>query len=175
MGLPLAATPEGGTSRSLQRYRRGQSLAPHARPAPFQMTRQTIHDDVTVLERVLLLDRLPPWHSNRLSRLVKAAKLHRGDTGLACALRGIDAVALHRDRERLGPLLETFELSGIAAPGERPRRLRRGHRARTRQRVRRWSHEHKLQGRTRGFALAESRLARSTATLAAAARGNSRS
>lgn len=81
--------------------------------APFQMTRQTIHDYVTVLERIFLLDRLPPWHSNRLSRLVKAAKLHMGDTGLACALLGIDAVALHKDRDRLGPLLETFVLQEL--------------------------------------------------------------
>lgn len=81
--------------------------------APFQMTRQTIHDYVTVLERIFLLDRLPPWYSNRLSRLVKAAKLHMGDTGLACALLGIDAVALHRDRDRLGPLLETFVLQEL--------------------------------------------------------------
>ncbi len=81
--------------------------------APFQMTRQTIHDYVTVLERIFLLDRLPPWYSNRLSRLVKAAKLHMGDTGLACALLGIDAVALHRDRDRLGPLVETFVLQEL--------------------------------------------------------------
>jgi hypothetical protein len=81
--------------------------------APFQMTRQTIHDYVTVLERVFLVDRLPPWHSNRLSRLVKAAKLHMGDTGLACALLGIDAVALSRERDRLGPLLETFVLQDL--------------------------------------------------------------
>ncbi len=81
--------------------------------APFQMTRQTIHDYVTVLERVFLVDRLPPWHSNRLSRLVKAAKLHMGDTGLACALLGIDAVALYGDRDRLGPLLETFVLQEL--------------------------------------------------------------
>lgn len=81
--------------------------------APFRMTRQTIHDYVTVLERVFLLDRLPPWHGNRLSRLVKAAKLHMGDTGLACALLGIDAVALSRERDRLGPLLETFVLQEL--------------------------------------------------------------
>lgn len=81
--------------------------------APFQVTRQTIHDYVTVLERVFLLDRLPPWHSNRLSRLVKAAKLHMGDTGLACALLGIDAVVLSRERDRLGPLLETFVLQEL--------------------------------------------------------------
>jgi predicted AAA+ superfamily ATPase len=81
--------------------------------APFQMSRQTIHDYVTVLERVFLVDRLLPWHSNRLSRLVKSAKLHMGDTGVACALLGIDAVALSRERDRLGPLLETFVLQEL--------------------------------------------------------------
>jgi hypothetical protein len=81
--------------------------------APFLLTRQTIHDYVAVLERVFLVDRLPPWHGNRLSRLVKAAKLHMGDTGLACALLGIDAVALYEERERFGPLLETFVLQEL--------------------------------------------------------------
>lgn len=80
---------------------------------PFQLTRQTIHDYVTLLERVFLLERLPPWHSNRLSRLVKTPKLHMGDTGLACALLGMDAPLLHRDRESLGPLLETFVLQEL--------------------------------------------------------------
>lgn len=81
--------------------------------APFQLTRQTIHDYVTVLERVFLLDRLPPWHRNRVSRLVKTAKFHMGDTGLACALLGIDAAALYEERDRLGPLLETFVLQEL--------------------------------------------------------------
>lgn len=76
--------------------------------APFQLSRPTIRDYVTLLERVFLLEALPPWHSNRLSRLVKSPKLHVGDTGLACALLGVDAAALLADRSLLGPLLETF-------------------------------------------------------------------
>lgn len=76
--------------------------------APFQLSRPTIADYVTLLERVFLLERLPPWHSNRLSRLVKTPKLHMGDTGLACALLGVDAPALAADRTLLGHLLETF-------------------------------------------------------------------
>ena len=47
-------------------------------------------------------------HSNRLNRLIKTPKLHLGDTGLACALLGLDAAALARDRATLGQLLETF-------------------------------------------------------------------
>lgn len=77
------------------------------------MTRQTIHDHVTLLERLFLLERLPPWHSNRLSRLVKTPKLHMGDTGVACALLGIDAAGLYREREILGPMLETFVLQEL--------------------------------------------------------------
>lgn len=76
--------------------------------APFQLSRPTIRDYVTLLERVFLLERLPPWHSNRLSRLVKTPKLHLGDSGLACALLGVDAASLAADRPLLGQLLETF-------------------------------------------------------------------
>jgi uncharacterized protein len=76
--------------------------------APFQLSRPTIRDYVTLLERVFLIETLPPWHSNRLSRLVKTPKLHLGDTGLACALLGLDGAALAADRPLLGQLLETF-------------------------------------------------------------------
>ncbi len=76
--------------------------------APFQVSRPTIADYVTLLERVFLLERLSPWHSNRLSRLVKTPKLHLCDSGLACALLGFDSASLAEDREALGRLLETF-------------------------------------------------------------------
>lgn len=76
--------------------------------SPFQVSRPTINDYLTLLERMFLLEQLPPWHSNRLSRLIKTPKLHMGDTGLACALLGLDAAVLTRDRAMLGQLLETF-------------------------------------------------------------------
>ena len=76
--------------------------------SPFHVSRPTIRDYVTLLERVFLIDVLPPWHSNRLSRLIKTPKLHLGDTGLACALLGLDAPALAADRTTMGALLETF-------------------------------------------------------------------
>lgn len=76
--------------------------------APFQLSRPTIGDYLTLLERVFLLVRLPPWHSNRLSRLIKTPKLHIADTGLACALLGMVPASLAADRPVLGQLLETF-------------------------------------------------------------------
>ena len=76
--------------------------------SPFQLSRPTIRDYVTLLIRIFLLEELPPWHNNRLSRLIKSPKLHLCDTGLACALLGVDAAALQADRSLLGQLLETF-------------------------------------------------------------------
>ena len=90
---------------------------------PFEVSRPTIRDYVTLLERIFLLDELPPWHSNRLKRLVKTPKLHLADSGLACALLGITATELWQDRTMLGQLLETFvygelrrQSSGIEEP-----------------------------------------------------------
>ena len=91
--------------------------------APFQVSRPTIRDYVTLLERVFLLDLLAPWHTNRLNRLIKTPKVHVGDTGVACALLGLDAADLARDRTTLGPLLETFvyqELRRQASWHDRP-------------------------------------------------------
>ncbi len=81
--------------------------------APFEVTRPTIRDYMTLLERVFLVERLPAWHSNRLTRLVKRPKLHYTDTGLAAALLGLDGPALDYDRPRFGQLLETFVLQEL--------------------------------------------------------------
>jgi predicted AAA+ superfamily ATPase len=86
--------------------------------SPFQLSRPTIRDYMTLLERVFLLDILPPWHSNRLSRLIKTPKLHMGDTGVACALMGLDAHDLTKDRTVLGPLLETFVFQEVKRQAE---------------------------------------------------------
>jgi predicted AAA+ superfamily ATPase len=75
---------------------------------PFQLSRPTIRDYLTLLVRVFLVEELPPWSSNRLSRLVKTPKVHVGDTGVAATLLGLDAAALYEDRATLGQLLETF-------------------------------------------------------------------
>jgi len=94
--------------------------------APFEVSRPTIRDYVTLLERVFLIDVIPPWHSNRISRLVKTPKVHLGDTGLACALLGVDADALWDDRPLVGQLLETFvfqELRREASARDEPLRF----------------------------------------------------
>ncbi|MDT8366448.1 MAG: ATP-binding protein [bacterium] len=76
--------------------------------APFQISRQTIREYLTLLTRIFLLDELPPWHSNRMKRLVKTPKLHMGDTGLACVLLGLNGDSLWADRALFGRVLKTF-------------------------------------------------------------------
>ena len=73
--------------------------------APFQISRQTIREYMTLLSRIFLLDELPPWHNNRMKRLVKSPKLHIGDTGLACALLGLNGDSLWADRPVFGRML----------------------------------------------------------------------
>lgn len=75
---------------------------------PFQLSRPTIRDYMTLLERVFLVESLPPWHVRQLSRLVKTPKIHMGDTGLACALLRTDTATLYKNRVLFGQLLETF-------------------------------------------------------------------
>lgn len=72
------------------------------------ITRPTIADYVALLEKAFLLERLPAWSTNRSSRLVKTPKLHIGDTGVGCALLGINALALAADRRMVGQFVETF-------------------------------------------------------------------
>jgi len=85
--------------------------------APFQVSRQTIREYVTLLSRIFLLEELPAWHNNRLSRLVKTPKLHLGDTGLACSLLGLDAEMLWSDRALFGRVLETFVFQELRKQG----------------------------------------------------------
>jgi hypothetical protein len=68
----------------------------------------TANSYLSVLERVYLLARIPPWFSNELKRLIKTPKLQFLDTGLLAAIQGLSIEALERDRDRLGPLLESF-------------------------------------------------------------------
>ncbi len=63
---------------------------------------------LALLETVFLVHRLPAWSPSLGKRLVKAAKLHLVDTGLACHLIGTDAKRLTDDRSLLGKMLETF-------------------------------------------------------------------
>lgn len=76
--------------------------------SPFSISRPTIREYLALLEQIFLIEQLQPWHSNRLSRLIKTPKMHLSDTGLACALLGVNSTSLWQDKALLGQLLETF-------------------------------------------------------------------
>ncbi len=80
----------------------------------FELSRPTIHNYLTLIERLFLVEFLPPWFSNRVKRLIKTPKLHFGDTGLACSLLRCSAAELDDQRELLGQMLETFVFGEVA-------------------------------------------------------------
>lgn len=63
---------------------------------------------VGILEQMHVLSRVEAWSGNHPSRLVKTSKLQFVDSGLLAATCDLDAASLARDRQRFGPLLETF-------------------------------------------------------------------
>jgi uncharacterized protein len=68
----------------------------------------TLQRYVTLLEHVFLVVRLPSWHTNIGTRLVKAPKLHLVDSGLAAHALAATPERMGRDRTLLGSLLESF-------------------------------------------------------------------
>ncbi|MGM0906973.1 MAG: ATP-binding protein [Pseudomonadota bacterium] len=76
--------------------------------SPFSISRPTVREYLALLEQIFLIEELSPWHSDRISRLIKTPKLHLSDTGLASSLLGVNADELWKDKELLGQLLETF-------------------------------------------------------------------
>jgi uncharacterized protein len=61
-----------------------------------------------LLASLYLLDLLPTWMSNRLSRLVKRPKRYVTDTALALSAARVDGPAVLRDGYLLGRVLDTF-------------------------------------------------------------------
>jgi predicted AAA+ superfamily ATPase len=68
----------------------------------------TLHRYMSLLETTFLTQSLPAWSSNLTRRLSRTPKIMLSDTGLACALLGLNEARLDKDGELLGPLLENF-------------------------------------------------------------------
>ena len=74
---------------------------------------KTVRRQERLLEDLRIIEALPPWHSNRLSRLIKTPKRYVVDPGLAAVLLGIDAVAAMSRGDILGRMLDTFVLAQL--------------------------------------------------------------
>jgi predicted AAA+ superfamily ATPase len=101
----------------------GQLVNFAALGADLAMDRKTAQRYVDVLASMYLVELLPPWHTNALSRLTKSPKLHFTDAGLAATLAGLTLERSHRERTALGAVFETFvfaELRKLASFRESP-------------------------------------------------------
>lgn len=89
--------------------------------------RTTVNRYLELLEAVFLIHRLPAWSRNLTARVVKHAKLHLTDTGLAASLLGVSPESLAKPvAPARGALVETFivnELAKQATWSETPVRL----------------------------------------------------
>jgi predicted AAA+ superfamily ATPase len=99
--LRLAATRIGGLL----------NLADLSRDAALPLS--TLQRYWSLLETTFLVQNLPVWSTNPGLRLVKAPKVFLNDTGLACALLGLDAARLRDDNLMTGALLEAFVVQEI--------------------------------------------------------------
>lgn len=63
---------------------------------------------IAVLEKLFLVRRLPAWGRNELTRLVKTPKIHFVDAGLQGSLVRANLDWLRRERQRFGPILESW-------------------------------------------------------------------
>lgn len=73
-----------------------------------RLPHSTLTRYLVLLEALFLVHRLPAWSANLGKRLVKAAKLHIGDSGLACHLIGADATRFNQDPALFGKIVESF-------------------------------------------------------------------
>ncbi|MGH2371348.1 MAG: ATP-binding protein, partial [Chloroflexota bacterium] len=71
-----------------------------------------------LLTNLFVLDTVPAWTSNRLSRLVKSAKRYVVDAALVSTALGVDVAAVLRDGDLLGRLLDTFVMAQLRAEAE---------------------------------------------------------
>lgn len=80
-----------------------------------ELNRETVDRFLAVLERLYLVRRLPAWHRNTAKRLIKRAKVHLLDSGLAATLADLTAEEWLGKRDRMGHLLESFVVQQLIA------------------------------------------------------------
>lgn len=69
---------------------------------------KTVDKYLGILEKLFLVQRLPAWSRNELSRLIKTPKLHFLDAGLQATLTRVTPELLLTERTRWGATLETW-------------------------------------------------------------------
>jgi predicted AAA+ superfamily ATPase len=99
----------------LSALRTGQVLNQSELARDAKLTVATTTRYLSLLETSFLVARLPSYRTSRVSRLIKAPKLHFGDAGLAAYLSGVRALMPVADEPMAGALLETYVYQNLAA------------------------------------------------------------
>jgi predicted AAA+ superfamily ATPase len=86
----------------------GQLLNLNAIGGQIGLSQHTAERYVGILEKLFLVRRLPAWSRNELSRLIKTPKIHFLDAGLQGSLTRVNTGLMAKDRQRWGPVLETW-------------------------------------------------------------------
>jgi predicted AAA+ superfamily ATPase len=125
----VARTRDAGTTGRLLRLlgARSSSLLSRERFAnDLGVDRKTVEHHLRILEDLMLVRVLAPWHSNLSQREIKTPKPHIVDTGMMTALIGANAARIGAEPAIGGPALETFvamELAKLASWSEASPRL----------------------------------------------------
>lgn len=72
------------------------------------MPQTTLKRHVAILMAMFLFSEVPAWFTNKEKRFAKASKLLMGDTGLACALQGLDLPGMETNPEAAASLIENL-------------------------------------------------------------------
>jgi hypothetical protein len=94
--------------------RSAQLLNLSALAADGGVTHVTARSWISVLEASFVAFRLPPYHANLTTRLVKTPKLHFYDSGLLCYLLGIRRPEQLREHPLRGAVFETWVVDEVA-------------------------------------------------------------
>jgi len=94
--------------------RSAQLLNLSALAADCGISHVTARSWISVLEASFVAFRLPPYHSNLTTRLVKTPKLHFYDSGLLCYLLGIRRPAHLREHPLRGAVFETWVVDEVS-------------------------------------------------------------
>lgn len=73
----------------------------------------TVRSWLSVLEASFLILQLPAWHNNLRKQIVKAPKLHLVDSGLSCALLGIQTPEQLRHHPLRGAIFESWVVTEL--------------------------------------------------------------
>jgi len=92
----------------LTALRTGQLLSPTQLGRDAKLNAATTSRYLSLFEASFLINRVPPYLSNRSSRLIKSPKLYMADSGLAAYLAGVYRSDSFRGDPLYGALYETY-------------------------------------------------------------------